>query len=235
MNERQKDILTFVINEYIRSAQPVGSGLLTEKSGMDLSAATFRNELAALEDEGFLMQPHTSAGRVPTEKAYQYYVDTLLAKKSYKPASGSALKLMIQKDLDDDQNLKQVAKQLVEHSDQAVIVAFDKTNIFYTGLSHLFAKPEFSEQSHLVSISQVVDQLDEKIGQVFDSISDLEIMVGSHNPFGKECSCILGKYRLRDNREGIFAILGPMRMDYEKNIHLISEVKQLVERTIDNS
>ena len=122
--------------------------------------------------------------------------------------------------------------QLVEKSDQAVIVAFDKNNIFYTGLSNLFSQPEFADHSTVISISEVVDHLDQRIGEVFDNISGLEILVGSHNPFGKACSSILGKYKLRNNQEGMFAILGPMRMDYEKNIHLIQEVKQLVERNI---
>ncbi len=231
MNERQKNILSFVINEYIRSAQPIGSALLSEKAGMDLSPATYRNELAVLEKEGFLTQPHTSAGRIPTEKAYQYFVDTLMTKKSYQPKDRNDLKLSIKRDLDQDQMLKDVAKQLVEKSDQAVIVAFDKNTIFYTGLSHLFSQPEFSQQSDIISLTSVVDDLDEVIGGMFDNIQDLEILVGSHNPFGRTCSSILGKYKMKDDREGMFAILGPMRMDYEKNIHLLQEVKQLLEKT----
>jgi heat-inducible transcriptional repressor len=230
MNERQKEILRFVIQEYIRSAQPVGSSLLTQKAGMDLSAATYRNELAALESEGYLEQPHTSAGRVPTQKAYQLYVDQFLMKKEYKPKSREDLKLAIKKDLAEDAQLREVAKQLVEKCDQAVILAFDKNNIFYTGLSNLFSKPEFEEHGAVLDISKTVDQIDRVIGEVFDRIDDVQVLIGSDNPFGSSTSSIVGKYKLKDGKEGMFAILGPMRMDYDKNVHLLQEVKQLVER-----
>jgi len=78
LNERQKNILTLVIHEYIRSAEPVGSRLLVEQYHLDLSSATIRNELAALTELGYLHQPHTSAGRVPTEEGYRYFVGRLM-------------------------------------------------------------------------------------------------------------------------------------------------------------
>ena len=230
MNERQKEILAFLINEYIKSAQPVGSHLLTEKSGLDLSSATFRNELAVLEEEGFLEQPHTSSGRVPTEKAYNYYVETFLTKKEFDTSDTQSFKLALKKEFDGDSVLKSVAKELVAKSQQAVIVAFDKQNVYYTGLSQLFAQPEFASQDDIVSLSSVVDRLDDVIDKVFDDIDDIQILIGSSNPFGNACSAIVGKYTFKNGKEGMFAILGPMRMDYKKNFKLMGEVKQLVER-----
>jgi heat-inducible transcriptional repressor len=78
LSERQKLVLTLVIREYIDSAQPVGSVRLVERYGLDLSSATIRNELAHLTDAGLLRQPHTSAGRVPTEEGYRYFVGELM-------------------------------------------------------------------------------------------------------------------------------------------------------------
>jgi heat-inducible transcriptional repressor len=78
LTERQKLILTLVIHEYIETAQPVGSVRLVERYGMDLSSATVRNELAYLTEAGYLRQPHTSAGRVPTEDGYRYFVGQLM-------------------------------------------------------------------------------------------------------------------------------------------------------------
>jgi heat-inducible transcriptional repressor len=77
MDDRKAAILRAVVEEYIDTAQPVGSGLVARTAGVDVSAATIRNEMAALEREGYLAQPHTSAGRVPTEKGYRFFVDTL--------------------------------------------------------------------------------------------------------------------------------------------------------------
>jgi heat-inducible transcriptional repressor len=77
MDERKAAILRAVVEEYIETAQPVGSGHVALARGVDVSSATVRNEMAALEAEGFLRQPHTSAGRVPTEKGYRFFVDHL--------------------------------------------------------------------------------------------------------------------------------------------------------------
>jgi heat-inducible transcriptional repressor len=77
LDERKASILRAVVEEYIQTAQPVGSGHVTAAPGVSVSSATVRNEMAALEADGFLAQPHTSAGRIPTEKGYRYFVDAL--------------------------------------------------------------------------------------------------------------------------------------------------------------
>lgn len=78
LDKRKKEILQAVIDEYINTAEPVSSGALVKKYGLDYSSATVRNELAELENNGYLSQPHTSSGRVPSEKGYRFYVDELI-------------------------------------------------------------------------------------------------------------------------------------------------------------
>jgi heat-inducible transcriptional repressor len=77
LDERKTAILGAVVQEYIATAQPVGSGHIAKKPGVEVSSATVRNEMAVLEQEGFLVQPHTSAGRIPTDKGYRFFVDHL--------------------------------------------------------------------------------------------------------------------------------------------------------------
>jgi heat-inducible transcriptional repressor len=77
LDERKAAILRAVVEEYIDTAQPVGSAHVAQADGVDVSSATVRNEMAILETEGFLRQPHTSAGRVPTEKGYRFFVDNI--------------------------------------------------------------------------------------------------------------------------------------------------------------
>lgn len=77
LDDRKASILRAVVQEYIETAQPVGSGRIAAAPGVDVSSATVRNEMATLEHEGYLVQPHTSAGRIPTEKGYRYFVDTI--------------------------------------------------------------------------------------------------------------------------------------------------------------
>src|SRR6266545_2712438 len=79
LDDRKAAILRAVVEEYIETAQPVGSGHVAAAPGVDVSSATIRNEMAQLEAEGYLAQPHTSAGRVPTEKGYRFFVDHLRA------------------------------------------------------------------------------------------------------------------------------------------------------------
>jgi heat-inducible transcriptional repressor len=80
LSERQKLILSLVVRDYVESAEPVSSKQLVEHFNLDFSTATVRNDLAALTDMGYLRQPHTSAGRVPTESGYRYFVERLLGK-----------------------------------------------------------------------------------------------------------------------------------------------------------
>src|ERR687886_439754 len=85
--ERSKRVLAALVREYIASGAPVASSLLVSAAGLGVSSATVRSILARLEDEGFVQQPHTSAGRVPTDRGYRFYVDLLLeAKRSTRTA-----------------------------------------------------------------------------------------------------------------------------------------------------
>src|SRR5512133_1184639 len=77
LDNRKEALLETLVREYVKTAEPVGSLHLAEKAGLDLSAATVRNELAELEEMDYLTQPHTSAGRIPTERAYRYFVEHL--------------------------------------------------------------------------------------------------------------------------------------------------------------
>ncbi|MGH9187424.1 MAG: heat-inducible transcriptional repressor HrcA [Acidimicrobiales bacterium] len=92
LDERKAAILRAVVEEYIETAQPVGSGHVTRAPGVQVSSATVRNDMAALEQEGYLRQPHTSAGRVPTEKGYRYFVDTLSMPAQLKSASAQQVR-----------------------------------------------------------------------------------------------------------------------------------------------
>ncbi len=87
LSARQRQILMLVVEEYVATGQPVGSKHLVERGGIRVSTATVRNELAELERFGLLTHPHTSAGRVPTDRGYRFYVDRLLERKQPRPAS----------------------------------------------------------------------------------------------------------------------------------------------------
>src|SRR6478752_8207487 len=77
LDERKAAVLRAIVEQYVDTALPVGSQTVTQRAGLGVSAATVRNEMSVLEGEGYITQPHTSAGRVPTDRGYRYYVDHL--------------------------------------------------------------------------------------------------------------------------------------------------------------
>lgn len=228
MDKRKGLILNIIIKEHIKTGAPVGSGVLAGKYKLKISPATIRNEMVILEEDGYIIQPHTSAGRVPTEKAYSFYLNSLKGKK----LSDSDLKLFEKLLSDRDERcLKRTAKEMARISGNTIFWATDKDHFFYSGISNLVAQPEFRESDLARHISLIIDRVDEIIDDIFDNMEfDTKILVGSENPFGDSCSTILVKYKA-GGKEGLFGILGPMRMDYEKNLGLADFInKKLIEK-----
>ncbi|MEA3272267.1 MAG: hypothetical protein U9P90_01200, partial [Patescibacteria group bacterium] len=161
---------------------------------------------------GFIFQPHTSAGRVPTEKGFLYFVDNFIKPVETRHASS----------LQESSDTKIFAKNIAKISKEAVILAFGPNNMYYTGISNLFIKPEFRNQEVVASISDVIDRLDEVIPEIYDEIlEEPKILLGENNPFGKECASILMK-----QNNILIGILGLMRMNYEENLSLINYIKE---------
>ncbi|MFH1744826.1 MAG: hypothetical protein ABH881_01510 [bacterium] len=217
ISERKLLILNTIIKEHILTGSPVGSGVLVDKYNLNISPATVRKEMVELEEAGYIIQPHTSAGRIPAEKAYRIYLENLSG-KNLSDKKTKEIELILRSK--ERENLKIAAKQISQLSGNAVFWAFHKQDIYYTGISNLFQQPEFQELETIYDISLVIDRIDEIIGEIFDGVQKgKNVFIGSENPFGNFCSAILVKYKLEDNI-GLFGILGPMRMDYEKNLSL---------------
>ncbi|MCX6797908.1 MAG: DeoR family transcriptional regulator [Candidatus Falkowbacteria bacterium] len=221
ISERKKFILQTIIKEYVKTAQAVSSGTLVEKYKLDISPATVRNEMMELEEEGYILQPHTSAGRIPTERAYELY----LQESKKKELKDQELKLLEQIFKKDEIAFKQTAKVIAELANGAVFWAFHKNDLYYTGLSNLFAQPEFKQVNVLYDVSVVIDKMEEIIDVFFEDLKEGEqVLIGSKNPFGNFLSTVLVKYK-NHNKSGIFGILGPIRMDYNRNLALIDFIK----------
>lgn len=227
MNSRQETILRRIVEIYVDQAVPVGSKVIAEEFGV--SSATVRNDMALLEKEGFLMQPHTSAGRVPTEAAYVYYLQHVVRpRKSHKPKE--QLDRVVKASENQRQAAKQLAKELVDLSGEMVIVATNPDWRYYTGVANLFQKPDFADMAQMHVLSQVIDQIDEVIEAMFPRLQDEPVvMIGSQNPFGAEMTSILVRYKRPDQSAGMLGIVGPLRMNYARNIALVERAKQILD------
>ncbi|MGE5493968.1 MAG: heat-inducible transcriptional repressor HrcA [Burkholderiales bacterium] len=113
LNERKLGILKAVVDDYIMTGLPIGSRTISRKHGIELSSATIRNEMADLEELGFLEQPHTSAGRIPSQKAYRFYVDRLMKVAKLNPAEANRIKRYF------EQRMAEVG-QVIEKAAQAL-------------------------------------------------------------------------------------------------------------------
>jgi len=212
METRLSDILTALIDDYITTAIPVGSQALVRMHKLDVSSATVRNCFAELESSGFLIQPHTSAGRIPTEKAYRWYADEL-RNTSISNNDLSPLSTLQFEDAEPISKLKRIAKACVKVTGVAALVGTNSSDTYYTGLSELFAQPEFQDWSKVVSMGSVLDDLDERISKLREQrYIEPTIMLGRECPFGNACAAML--LTLPEN--AILILLGPMRMNYRK-------------------
>lgn len=213
MNTNLKIILDSLTEEHLKTAEPIGSNILVKKYSLRISSATARQRLGELENLGYIFQPHTSAGRVPTEKAYKLHVYDILKKISKFTLNKSKINT-------NEESLKTIAKKLAQESNLAIFWAFDKKNLYYTGVTNLLKQPEFSQINRVYDISQIIDDIDDIIDQSFNTIPAGEhILIGSSNPFGSFCSSVIIKYK-SNSGDSMFGFIGPMRMDYETIIKL---------------
>lgn len=229
ISERKKFLLETIIKEYVKTATPVSSGGLVEKYKLEISPATVRNEMMELEEEGYIYQPHTSAGRVPTPIAYELFVSerpTGDRKKGLREAEEKSLGQLFQKE---EMAYKATAKAIAELASSAVFWAFHKNDLYYTGLANLFSQPEFKQVNAVCDMSGIIDRLEEIIDDIFEDLDEGEqVLIGTKNPFGNFLSTVLVKYK-HNGQSGLFGIIGPMRMDYDRNLALVEFIKQKFE------
>jgi len=232
LTQRQEKILNLIIEEYIRTSQPVGSEFLAKRLGK-ISPATIRNEMTALTQDNFLAQPHTSAGRVPSESAYRYYLDHLKIKERPSPEINFWKNLLSQnKHESKDLILKKIAKEMANATEEAILLAFDKNDYYYTGFTFLFGQPEFADLKLIHRFSEVIDRADEVWGEFLPSLNrkELQIFLGEACPFGRACSLITVPTDFIGNRQTVISLLGPMRMNYNKNIALMRNLKEMLSK-----
>jgi heat-inducible transcriptional repressor len=124
VDDRKLQVLRAIVADYVSSEEPVGSKALVERHDLGVSPATVRNDMAALEEEGYIMQPHTSAGRIPTDKGYRLFVDRLGSVRPLSPAEQRAIAAFLSGAIDLDDILRRTVRLLAQVTQQVAIVAY---------------------------------------------------------------------------------------------------------------
>lgn len=241
MNFRQQLILEDVINEFVRTAVPVGSQNLVENYRFDLSPATVRAEMQKLTEGGYLEQPHISAGRIPTDKGYRFFVDDLLEKGDGRVASNLRIEEKIFKLL---KKLEKESQDLISFSHQltkilasfssclALTYLLEENVLWKEGWQEIFREPEFKDATYVLKFTKTVNDFEGAMEEFkIENYSEIQVYIGKENPINsvKEFSIILSSFPMFEQR-GLLAILGPKRMPYSKNIKVLQNFIKVLKR-----
>src|SRR3989344_7099009 len=168
LKDRQKSILGATVQDYIHTARPVASRDLVKRFKLGISPATVRNEMFALDDLGYLEQPYTSAGRIPTDKGYRFFVDNLMSVFNLKGEDEKLIReaFGIKKE---KEFVKELSRTVTRISETFTAVGMPADDIFYeSGFTELFAGPEFRNPNCHLSLSQLIDSLEEEMREMFE-------------------------------------------------------------------
>jgi len=233
MNTRQIQVLAAIVEEYTKTAIPVGSQLLSERYGFDVSSATLRNDMLALEKAGYLYQPHTSAGRIPTDEGFRFYVEEVMPDEALSVAEQKRLqKELLSLRAKHVRLGRSTAKLLSTLSGNLAVAGLaDRDGLYDFGMKGLLENPEFRDLDELCRLVETLDSLDEKFDVILRDLGDGEtrIFIGKENPIAEisNCSMMVAPYENEEGR-GILAIIGPKRMRYAKNKSLLEHMRRLL-------
>lgn len=235
MTERQAQILAAIIEQYAEIAAPVGSVTLAKLFGV--SSATIRSEMAKLEELGLITQPHTSAGRVPTDQGYRLYVNRLNEAQADMPPqvdrSARAIEARVQTHGDRaDRAIRSAVDSLVDLT-QNLGLATIGDELYLSGMGNLFSQPEFLQGNHVQAVARLLDNLEPWLREAAPN-EPLNVFIGSENPIGKTsgATLIVSRFRSPYSDRSYIGVLGPTRQSYGRVMRLVRHAGAMLEEVL---
>lgn len=235
MTERQIQILAAIIEQYAEIASPVGSVTLAKL--FNVSSATIRSEMARLEEYGFITQPHTSAGRIPTDKGYRFYVNAITESQTGVPLQldrgARAIEARVATHGDRaDRAIRSAVDSLVELT-QNLGLATIGDELYMNGIGNLFSQPEFMQGNHVQAVARLLDNLEPWLREAAPN-EPLNVYIGSENPIGKTsgASLIISRFRSPYSDNSYIGVLGPTRQSYGKVMRLVRHAGAMLEEVL---
>lgn len=228
LSERQEGLLETVVSEYIRLAQPISSQYLEERYDFGVSPATIRNELQALSEGGYLTQPHTSAGRVPTDRGYRFFVDGVSKKEKLRAPKN--LEDIFEKEVADVLEFSTYAARILANESSGLAAMYmESTSLFFKeGWEDMLQEPEFEDQESIKSFTRFLNDFEKNVATMPSQVG-VRVFIGKENPFSRvtDFSIMIAECEFSGRGRGKVALLGPKRMAYPKNIHLLNEFSKI--------
>ena len=231
---RQKAILTQIVEEYAETASPVGS--VTMAKLFSVSPATVRAEMARLEMLGLIEQPHTSAGRVPTDAGYRFYVNNMSGAEAETQKaierSSHALEVRVNSQSRSDAAIRGAVDSLVELTGNLGLATIGG-QLYLSGISRLFTQPEFVDTRRVQAGAKLLDNLEPWLREAAPG-EPLNIFIGHENPIGKnsEVSLIISKFRSPFSDRSYIGVLGPTRQNYARVTQLVKYAGKMLEEIL---
>lgn len=235
LTQRQIQILKSLIEEYIETAEPVGSETLEKKHNLSASPATIRNEMVKLTELGYLKKPHTSAGRVPTATGMKFYVKQLMKEKELSVAEEVALKERVWDYREKEQQfLRALTRSLAEKTRALAIATTNEGDVFCAGYANILEMPEFFDIDITKSLLSAVDEFEtfhSMFADMDENEEDIHVLLGEElgsrlqGPYG----FVFTKYHTPQNLTGEIGVLGPTRLNYTSVIPVVRYFGDLIE------
>ncbi len=233
LTERQIKIIQAVVQEYTQTAQPVGSETIDKKYNLGVSPATIRNEMARLEDLGYLIQPHTSAGRIPTPQAIKLYVTELMKLETLPVVEEVEIKERLW-DIRDrlDKILRESAKLLSEKTKVIGLALSENGDIYSAGYANLLDLPEFFD----IDVTKTVLSLVESPEEILNIFRQVQSQQTIHFLLGEElqqeplqqCAMVYTNFTIGSQR-GYLGVIGSLRLNYSRTLPLIEHLHDLLD------
>lgn len=233
MTERQKLILRAVVEQYAEVASPVGSSLLAKV--FNVSSATIRAEMAELERTGYITQPHTSAGRIPTDKGYRFYVNGISENEEASISerrAERALTARVEGGGLPERTIRNAVDTLVELTHNLGLATIGN-QLYMSGLSNLFGQPEFTSGNQVQQVARLLDNLEPWLREAAPN-EPLSVYIGAENPIGRAANCtlIISKFRSPYSDSSYIGVLGPTRQSYRNVMGLVEHTGRSLEEVL---
>lgn len=239
LSDRQRELLKAIIELHVKNGESVGSETIEKGFNLGVSPATIRNEMVRLSELGYLKQPHTSAGRIPTAMGFKFYIQELMKERELPVAAEVGLKQALwQIRHQESYLLKEAVRVLANRCQMLSMVINEDEEVFYAGAAHILDFPEFED----IDVTRFVLNL-------FDEYPTLKEIVGKalgpdpmHILFGEDLGYehlmltgfVFCKFKSQAGRKGLIGVLGPARMNYPVVLPYVRYTSNLIEEALNS-
>ncbi|OGE20161.1 hypothetical protein A3A14_01745 [Candidatus Daviesbacteria bacterium RIFCSPLOWO2_01_FULL_43_38] len=218
LSERQKQLLTAIVELYVKTGEPISSDAIEKYHTLGVSPATIRNEMVRLTDAGFLKQPHTSAGRVPTAMGFRLYVKDLMKERQVPIVDEVNIRQELLDTRTEFDHMVQTATRALAKKCSTLALAINGNEIYYSGAANILDLPEFYDIDVTRFVLSMFDELSilQRVIDQAQGPEPLHIIFGEETGFEylKPTSFAFLNFDAGSTRQGVIGVIGPNRLNF---------------------